>query len=255
MRGAWLAVAMVFAGFPKGLAAQPPNCPPAVEGEAGGGPLIHLGAALKPGGKLDILAVGAGGGAPAPRPAAPATLPPPHPASFGALLGHFLEDSVHGLHVTVTAQGGGGLSAATQVDIIRQALHAHPYQLVIWQTGTVEAVNDEPEDDFYQALSDGAAAAASGGADLVLVEPQYSRFLEANANVSAYLAVMQAAGALPGTLLFHRYDLMHDWVDSGSIDLENAAAADRSAVAARLRACLAGELARALLSNAAETGD
>jgi hypothetical protein len=223
MRGAWLAVAMVFAGFPKGLAAQPPNCPPAVEGEAGGGPLIHLGAALKPGGKLDILAVGAGGGAPAPRPAAPATLPPPHPASFGALLGHFLEDSVHGLHVTVTAQGGGGLSAATQVDIIRQALHAHPYQLVIWQTGTVE--------------------------------PQYSRFLEANANVSAYLAVMQAAGALPGTLLFHRYDLMHDWVDSGSIDLENAAAADRSAVAARLRACLAGELARALLSNAAETGD
>jgi hypothetical protein len=231
--------------------ARPAPCPPPVEAEPASGPLPHLAGALKPGGSLDILAVGGG---PAGRLPGPVGVPP-NSGGFASQIAHALQAAVPGLQVTITLQGGSFRGAAAQLDIIRAALKAHRYQMVLWQTGTVEAVNDEPADDFYQALSDGVQAAAEHGADMVLVEPQYSRFLEANANVSPYLSVMQAVSALPGTLLFHRYALMHDWVDAGLIDLEAVPAADRPATAARLRACLGAELARALLTEATGSQD
>jgi hypothetical protein len=229
------------------LGAQEAGCPPAIETETQDGALIHLAPVLKPGGALDILAVGLGPvGTAVPHAGAPA-----HPSGIADGLARALQAAVHGLRVTVTLGGGSGKLAQSQLQIITEAMKAHHYQLVLWQTGTLEAVNDEPAGDFYQALSDGVAAITDGGADVVLLEPQYSRFLEANANLSPYLAAMQAQSATPGVVLFHRYQLMHDWVEAGLIDLENAVPPERQHVAAHLHACLGAELARALLANVA----
>jgi hypothetical protein len=225
--------------------AAPPasTCPPAAEEQADAGALPHLGAALKPGATINILAVGAGADM---KPASTGT-----PSGFFSQLSRALEANVQGLHAVVTARGGRGLLAPMQLGLIRTALSQHPYQLVLWQTGTIDAVQDEPPEDFYQALTDGADTISRANADLVLVEPQYSRFLEANADLSPYLSAMQAAGAEQGRLVFHRYALMHDWEDADLIDLEHASLSDRPAVAARLHACIATELARALLRGAA----
>jgi hypothetical protein len=81
----------------------------------------------------------------------------------------------------------------------------------------------------------------------VLVDPQYSRFLEANANLEPYAIALRAVGALPGVELFHRFDIMKDWAGDAAIDLERTPKADRPAAAARLHACLGRELARMLL--------
>jgi hypothetical protein len=232
--------------MPVKAAVPQPACPPPVEEDPGAGSLPHLGAALKPGATISILAVGASGEVkPGPDAAAPAV------PGFFSQLSHALESAVRGVHVSITVRGGRGLLAPMQLDMIRAALKQHSYQLVLWQTGTVDAVQGEPPEDFYQALSDGADAIAEADADLVLVEPQYSRFLEANADLSPYLSAVQAAGASAGRVVFHRYALMHDWEDAGVIDLEHAASADRAAVAARLHGCLASELAHVLLSGAA----
>jgi phage terminase large subunit-like protein len=160
-----------------------------------------------------------------------------------------LEAAVHGLHVDVTVIGRHGESAADLLAQMRLELRHKAYRLVLWQTGTIEAVDEQPPEDFYQTLADGAAAANAAGADLVLIDPQYSRFLTANANVEPYLAALKAAAALPGVGLFHRFDIMHDWADDGSIDLENAPKADRQAIRARLHGCLGRELARELLEE------
>ncbi|MEJ0046721.1 MAG: hypothetical protein WDN04_11880 [Rhodospirillales bacterium] len=112
-------------------------------------------------------------------------------------------------------------------------------------------MNSVPPDDFYEALADGAAAAGNAGADLVLIDPQYSRFLEANANLQPYFSAMQAVGALSGVVLFHRFDIMRDWAGEGSIDLERTKKADRPAAATRLHACLGRELARMLVQDLA----
>jgi hypothetical protein len=250
MRSAALAALLLLAQTAH-AAAPAVTCPPAVEDEPDAGALPHLGAALKEGAKLgatiNILAVGAGADL---KPVGTSTVQNP-PSGFFSQLSRALEASVQGLHAVVTVRGGRGLLAPMQLALIRTALAQHAYQVVLWQTGTVDAVQDEPPEDFYQALTDGADTIAHAHADLVLVEPQYSRFLEANADLSPYLSAMQAAGAAQGTLVFHRYALMHDWEDAGLIDLEHAPLTDRPAVAARLHACIAAEMARALLRGAA----
>jgi hypothetical protein len=206
----------------------------------------HLAAALQPGGMLALLAIGTVN---APEPAAGAT--PAAPSGLPWQVARALEAAVHGLHVSVTALGGHGLTAGQMLDRLRAELPRKAYRLVLWQTGTVEAVGDMPPEDFYQSLADGAAAAQAAGADLVLIDPQYSRFLEGNANLAPYFQALQAAGTLPGVMLFHRFDTMHDWVAAGTFDLEHTARADRPAVAARLHACLARVLAKMLVAGGA----
>ncbi len=233
------------------LAASPALCPPAVEDEVQTAALPHMAAALKPGGTLDILAVGLG-----PNPAAAGGAPVAAGAggarqsTLAGQTARSLEAAVQGLHVSVTVIGGTGMLAPAQLDLLSAALKQHRYQLVLWQTGTLEAVNNEPTDDFYQALADGAGQVSAQGADLVLIEPQYSRFLDANASLTPYLSAMEALDALPGVMVFHRTQLMHDWVDAGLIDLEAASKLDRPRVAAQLHACLGMALAHALLQSA-----
>ena len=190
-----------------------------------------------------------GSGSAAVKHAAPATAPAT--TGFPWQMAQALQAAVKNLHVAVTFVGGHGLPADAMLAKLQAELSRHKYQLVIWQTGTVEAVSEAAPDDFYQTLSDGAAAVAAAGADLVLVNPQYSRFLEANANVAPYLSALQAAAALPGVTLFDRYGIMHDWVDDDALDLERAADADRPALAARLHLCLGRTLAAMLRGDAA----
>jgi hypothetical protein len=225
-------------------AATPAACPPPSDAEPVSESLPHLAAALKLGSTLEILAVGTVAALPSVAPAST------NSTGFIPLLAHDIEAAAPGLHVAITLRGGRSQDASAQLELIRSALKQHRYTAVLWQTGTFDAVRSEPADIFYQALSEGADLASQAGADLILVEPQYSRFLEANADLSPYLSAMQAMDAAAATLVFHRYELMHDWADSGLIDLEHADRADRPAVAAQLHSCLAAELSRAILSGA-----
>jgi hypothetical protein len=238
-------------------AAAPPACPPGDSDALDSGKLPHVAAALKPGGALNILAVGsatvfgpetsAAADAAAKSPAKPPLQP--SQTGFPWQAAHALEASVRGLRVNVTVIGRRGLTAGEMLDHLREELPRKPYTLVLWQTGTVDAVQDAAPDDFSQALADGAATVTAAGADLVLINPQYSRFLEANANLAPYAEALQAAATLPGVALFDRTELMRDWAESGAIDLERTAKADRPAAASRLHACLGKALARGLLGK------
>ncbi len=241
--GLLVALALYCLSTAPAPAVVPQGCPPLSEIDPSDTAVLpHLAAALKPGATLDILVIGAG---PDVKPAAANGTP-----GFPGQLTRDLESGLRGLRVTATVRSGRGLLAPAQLGLIRTALAQHRYQLVLWQTGTTDAVQGDPVEDFSQALADGADAVDAAGADLILVEPQFSRFLEANADLGPYLSAMAAAGAEPGSLVFHRYALMHDWVNDGLIDLEYALPSERPAVAARLHACLAAELAHLILAQA-----
>jgi len=224
-----------------GLAAAAP-CPAAPEPDAAD-QLPLLRPALKPAGQLDVLVIGS----------SLASAKDAANTGYVGEMAHALEASVHGLHVSLTFDGRHFMRAADMLGVLSADVARHHYGLVLWQTGTADAVGDEPAGDFFQALSDGAVAAASAGAALVLIDPQYSRFLEANADLGPYLSSMQAVASTSGALLFDRYALMRDWSEAGAIDLESAAPAARPAVAARLHACLGQALARTLLASVAQT--
>ncbi len=238
--------ALLAAAWLTGAAA--PLCPPTDDAEPSLSPLPHLAAQLHPGATIAVLAVGSVPDLPAAAGRKPSLATP---AGIAGQAVRALEASVHGLHVVLTARAGRGLTAADLAGIIRAELARGHYALVIWQTGTVDAIDEVTPDDFYQTLADTSAAVAKAGADLALIGPQYSRFLEENANLQPYLDTLHKIDTLPGVLLFPRYALMRRWAETGAIDLERTKKPDRPAKAQLLHACLGRELARLLLAGSA----
>ena len=229
-------------------------------------PLPQVGAVLKASGTLNVLTVGSATVFSPSESLQPGTvtgqalglgngprngeLPMPSDAAFPLQMARDLRQTIPGLTVNVTVKGGRGLTAAEMLDIIRKELAAHHYEVVIWQTGTVEAVRNVPPGEFYQTLSDGAAAIADANAALVLVDPQYSRFLRANADLDPYMQTMQQIAAQPGTILFHRFGLMQSWAADGQIDLERTLKGQRLKTVEALHACLGASLAQMLVASA-----
>lgn len=262
----------VIWGGPAAAAGVPDARCTVPDGAAGSpAPLVHAAAALHAGGTLDVLVVGSAtvfgpeaamaAGAAA-REAAARGIPPGTGAvptgdgtgaapgsskasdtAFPMVMGRVLEQAVPGAKVHVTVRGARSMSAADMVDVMRSAIASHPYQLVIWQTGTLEAVRNVQPGDFAQTLADGEQVAKEAGADLVLVDPQYSRFLQTNANLDPYLQAFGTAAGVADVVWFKRYDLMREWVGNGQIDLEHTAKGDRKAAVELLHRCLGNELA------------
>ncbi len=233
-------------------------------------PLPHVAEALRPGGTLNILAIGSANlfrpeASLAPssllgqslKGATKSTIPPaqvmtdaPSNTAFPQQMAAAIEKAVAGVTVKVTVRGGRGLSATDQLQLLTDMLDHEKFQLVLWQTGTVEAVRNLPPSEFAQTLADGVEKTIQSGADLVLVDPQFSRFLQTNSNIDPYEQAFQFVGSLPNVLLFHRFDLMRSWVNDGQIDLERTPKANRLTAVEQLHACLGVQLARLVLSGA-----
>jgi hypothetical protein len=223
------------------LSEVPPACVAPEDLTATDTRLPHVAAALKPGMELNILAVGS------------ATMLGPGGAADGSFpfrMAAYLRQAVPGATVRLTVRSGRGLTASDMLATIGTELSKNPFQLVLWQTGTVEAVRNLPAEDFFQTLSDGAKLAEEHKADLVLIDPQFSRFLHANANLDPYEQTLEQTTGLPDVILFHRFELMRHWVSAGQIDLERTVRSDRQKTADLLHDCLGRALARVILQGA-----
>lgn len=210
--------------------------------------LPQIGAAINAGGPIDILAVGSATtvGAVGTKSQQPTAA---EGGAFPEQMARALNAALPAIHFNVTVRGGRGMTAEAMLPLIAEALKQQHHPLVLWQTGTVEAVRGLRPDGLLDVLHEGADLVRDAGADLVLIDPQFSRFLRANTDVDAYEDVMNQAATLPGVVLFRRFDLMRTWADGGRIDLERTAKADRDKALDRLNACLGQALAKFVLSG------
>ena len=214
-------------------------------------PMPHVAKAL-PHGQIDILAIGSGstvgetGGAngPALKYRAPG-------ASFPFRMAETLRALRPGLQVNLTVKGGRNLTASDMLPILRKALKHDHFDVVIWQTGTVEAVQGMAPDSLRSELMDGAAM-IDAAADLVLVDSQFSHFLRANTDLSPYESVLQQVAGMDGVTLFPRFDLTQSWADSGQIDLERVSRDARDRTIMHLNTCLGRALAQYLVAGSAQ---
>ena len=94
--------------------------------------------------------------------------------------------------------------------------------LVIWQTGTVDAVRSVDPDDFRTAVDEGVVALQEAGADVILVNPQYSPRTETMISVPPYLDNMRVVAQQHDVPLFDRFAIMRHWAESGEFDLFSA---------------------------------
>jgi hypothetical protein len=91
--------------------------------------------------------------------------------------------------------------------------------LVIWQTGTVDAMRSMDPDDFRGAVDEGVVALQKAGADVILMNLQYSPRTETMISASPYLDNMRAVAQQYDVPLFDRFAIMQQWSDSGDFDL------------------------------------
>src|SRR6202049_1865442 len=120
--------------------------------------------------------------------------------------------------------------------------------LVIWQTGTVDAMRSIDPDDFRSAVDEGVAALQNAGTDVVLMNLQYSPRTETMISASPYLDNMRVVAQQHDVPLFDRFAIMHQWNDQGDFDLFSAS--HGIDLAKRVHDCLGRALAQFVIDAA-----
>jgi acyl-CoA thioesterase I len=210
--------------------------------------LAQFGQAVSSGGVVNVLAVGSA------TTVGSVTAAGLQSAAEG---GSFPWQMIRALHAALpsvkfhlTVRGGRGMTAEDMLPLIDAALKEEHYPLVLWQTGTVEAVRGLQPDGLLDILHTGADHVRDAGGDVVLIDSQFSRFLRANTDLDPYENVMQQVATIPGVVLFRRFDLMRAWANDGRLDLERTPKTDRDKALDELNGCLGRALARFVLSGA-----
>ncbi|MBA2402562.1 MAG: SGNH/GDSL hydrolase family protein [Bradyrhizobium sp.] len=93
--------------------------------------------------------------------------------------------------------------------------------LVIWQTGTYDAIRAIDPDDFRAGLDEGVVGLQKTGADVVLMNLQYSPRTETMISAPPYLDNMRVVAQEHSVPLFDRFAIMRHWSDAGDFDLSS----------------------------------
>ncbi len=120
--------------------------------------------------------------------------------------------------------------------------------LVIWQAGTVDALRGVEPDDFRNSLDQGLNAIAAAGADVIMMNMQYSPRTDSMLSVAPFADVMHWVAEQRGVLLFDRLGIMHYWSDEGTFDLY--AATTGYAMARCVHECIGRALASQIVNAA-----
>ena len=167
-----------------------------------------------------------------------------YPARFQAALKEKLPAVAVNLSVEIQAKKTAEEMAGGLVKLMEDKKPT----LVIWQTGTVDAMRSIDPDDFRTAVNDGVAALQKAGADVVLVNLQYSPRTETMISVPPYLDNMRVVAQQHDVPLFDRFAIMHQWSDAGDFDLFTAVHGVE--LARRVHDCLGRALSKFVIDAA-----
>ncbi len=217
-------------------------------------PLPHVAAAMAAGRPVQVLAIGSGSTVgDATGNVGPAFVYSRPGSSFPFEMIDALRTARPAGRFELTIRGARNMTAGEMLPLLREALAAGHFDLVVWQTGTVEAVRGLRPETMRDTLLAGIKDAEGAGADVIIVDPQFSRFLRANADVGPYEAVLRQTAAATSAALFRRFDLTQTWATTGRIDLERASRSAREAKISELTVCLGRALAAFVLNGAGGT--
>jgi hypothetical protein len=233
-----LASALALAAQPS--FAQGPGCVPPAYLLHSDAKLDKTAAAVKTNRKLNVLLIGSYS----------STLPGPdgaaiaYPKRLEARLGEVLS----GVTVNLTTELFPKKTAEELVEEIGKLVAAQKPDLVIWQTGTVDALRSAGPDEFRTALDESLDAIKNAGADTILVNLQYSPRTETMISATPYLDAIRAAAQQYEVPVFDRFGLMRYWSETGEFDFFGNTRG--SGMAKRVHECLGRALATLLIEAA-----
>lgn len=165
---------------------------------------------VKSGKPLEILVIGSRS----------TTIPSSEDSSYPARMQAILKEKLppsETVHVSVEIQSKKTAEEAAGTFV--KLMEAKTPTLVIWQTGTVDAIRSIDPDEFRSAVTEGVAALQNAGADVVLMNLQYSPRTETMISAPPYLDNMRVVAQEHDIPLFDRFAMMRQWNDQGQFDL------------------------------------
>lgn len=183
------------------------------------------------------------------------TLPGPngqaaaYPARFEAALQKKLPD----VKVKVISLVKSRQTAADMAATFPKVLKDEKPQLVIWQTGTADAMQGVATDEFQTTLEQAIAKLREGGADVIFVNPQYNPRSDAVIGTAPYTEAIRWVALTNAVNLFDRLSVMRQWGELGTFDLLTATKSLDTA--ANVHECIGRLLAHLVMQGLAVVGE
>jgi hypothetical protein len=204
---------IMLAGFLAVVPARAEDAPPVCEVPAyllsSESSLPKVTEAVKNVQKLDILVVGSRS----------STINTADGTAYPGRMEAVLREKLPGVKVTVHVELQVKKTAEEVAAGLSKLVADRKPTLVIWQTGTVDALRSVDPDDFRTAVDDGVAALQSSGTDVILMNLQYSPRTETMISASPYIDNMRVVAQQHDVPLFDRFAVMRHWNEAGDFDL------------------------------------
>jgi hypothetical protein len=171
--------------------------------------LPRVAEAVKNSGKLDILVVGSRS----------STINAPDGTAYPGRLEATLREKLPNVKVNVNVELQIKKTAEEVAAGLSKLIEGKKPTLVIWQTGTVDAMRSIDPDDFRAAVDDGVAALQSAGTDVILMNLQYSPRTETMISATPYIDNIRVVAQQHDVPLFDRFAVMRHWNEAGDFDL------------------------------------
>jgi lysophospholipase L1-like esterase len=168
-------------------------------------------------------------------------------------LGAALKRDFPAVTVTVVNLGRGRQTAAEMVGRFATDILPKKPNLVVWETGTVDAVRGVDLDAFRDTLQTGIEQ-LQPAADVVIMDMQFSRRTHAMIDFEPYGRALRLIADVNDIPVFPRNDLMREWSETGEIDFGATGKDQRQRVARKLYRCI-GEALAIFLVRRPEGGD
>ena len=129
--------------------------------------------------------------------------------------------------ISIVNRGHGGDDAPEMMKRLQtEVIDAHP-DLVIWQVGTNAVLRDLDPADTAKLVEEGVARIQAGGADVVLVDPQYSpRVTERAESAGKMVRLLGRVAQLHHIGIFPRFEVMRDWHEKQALPIDSFVIAD-----------------------------
>ncbi|MCC6779621.1 MAG: SGNH/GDSL hydrolase family protein [Hyphomicrobiales bacterium] len=170
------------------------------------------------------------------------------PTAYPARLEAILKQRLPSVAIKVVTLLRSRMTAADLAAGMPKLLVDEKPDLVIWQTGTQDAIKRVDPDEFRAALDEGVETLKDGGADVILMNMQYSPRTDTMVALAPYADNMRAVAQQHEAPLFDRLGIMRHWSDTGAFDLY--AAGRDNVLAQRVHDCLGRGMAAMIIEAA-----
>jgi lysophospholipase L1-like esterase len=170
------------------------------------------------------------------------------PSAYPARLEAALKQRLPGVAVKVVTLVRTRLSAEDLAQGMGKLLIDEKPDLVVWQSGTVDAIRRLEPDDYRAALDEGVETLHKGGADVILMNMQYSPRTDTMIALGPYADAMRVVAQQHEVPLFDRLAIMRHWSDTGAFDLY--AAGRDNVLAHRVHDCIGRGIAAMIIDAA-----